>query len=232
MLLTLLALLSATPAAATAPPQLVTVAQADPAKLAVATRIVARLIPNGSYRKMMGGTFATLTGSMSQQMTSRQVALMAGLPEDKVRTIGPGTIKQVLAIVDPAFDERLRLSTAAITAAMIDQMSAMEPSIRDGMAIAYANHFDAVQLAAIEAFFASPAGTAYAGEALSIMQDPAVMTRMQASMGRMMAAMPGVMKSTAAATASLPPPKKVADLIAGDRAKLAALLGVEPGALK
>ena len=230
------AVLSTAPAAAAAPPPpIITVAAADPAKLAVATRIAARLLPDGSYRSVMDGMLGQMQAGIIQQMQAlpvREFVHAAGLPEAQAATLGQGTMRDVLAIVDPNFAERQRLTQAAMNRVLVDLLSGFEPTMREGISIAYANRFTAGQLADIDAFFASPSGQVYAAANLHMMSDPAVMSRMQGLMRSMVGRMPAVAQQAQAATASLPPARKYADLTAAEKARLAGLLGVDPATLK
>jgi hypothetical protein len=236
MLSIFLALLSVSPATALAQvAPLATIAAADPAKVEVATRIVARLIPNGSYRKMSTGLMATIVDQMTTQIIAtpvRNFAAMMKIPAENVAKLGPETMREVAAIIDPAFDTRLRLSSEAMYAANVDQMSHFESMMSEGTAIAYANRFSSVELADIERFFKSSSGSVYAMQVAEIPHDPAIMLRIQKSMLSTVDSIPVLAEKARAATASLPPPKKIADLSAADITKLAALLGVEPGAIK
>lgn len=226
------ALLLAAPVAAQAPSApAAPAAAADPARLAAATRIVAKLLPDGSYRAMMSSRMDQVMNSVTDQMLSmplKDIVGMAGVDPAKLPAMGPGTMRQMMAILDPAFEQRTKIMTTVMMGEMTDLISAMEPDMRAGMAEAYARRFDIAQLGDIERFFATPSGTAYAAQSLQIYTDPAVMARMQAMMPRLMQAMPAIMRKVAAATAGLPAPRKPADLNAAEKAKLEALIVAGP----
>ena len=95
-----------------------------------------------------------------------------------------------------------------------------------GLASAYAGRFDTKQLQEMNAFFATPTGRAYAADSYIVMMSPEVMSKMQGLVPRLMKEMPAVIEKVKAATASLPEPRKYADLTNAERDKLAALLGI------
>lgn len=108
----------------------------------------------------------------------------------------------------------------------MDLMTQFEPDIREGLASAYAGRFDTKQLQEMNAFFATPTGRAYAADSYIVMMSPEVMSKMQGLVPRLMKEMPAVIEKVKAATASLPEPRKYADLTNAERDKLAALLGI------
>ena len=220
---------AAQPASAPATPSL------DPAGLAAARALALKLVPPGTYQRMMANSLKPMMGGMFDQaldMPARQLLASFGLPAESTAKLSGGTIRQIMSVIDPAFEQRMKLTTATMFDGMGELFATIEPDMREGMAEAYAGHFDAAQLAQINAFFATPTGSAFAGQQMTIMTDPAIMKRMQAMFPLIMKQMPVMMKKVEAATASLPKPKKEADLTEADRQKLAALLGVTPDKLK
>jgi hypothetical protein len=222
-LLAALALSLATPA----------LAQADP-KLEAATRIAGKILPDGTYSKMMGDSMSAMVGQMATQgfdINIRKLAESVGADPAKMPK-SDATVRQVMAILDPAFERRMEIMTTAMFKEMGVLFTSEEPSMRAGLAEAYANQFDAAQLAAIDAFLATPAGSAFAGKSMTIMLDPAVVKRMQTMMPKLVEAMPAIIKKSMDATAGLPKPRDVKDLSADDRRRLADLLGIDPKKLK
>ena len=128
------------------PAVVATPAPADPAKLAVASRIAGALLPDGTYRTMMRGTFDKMMSSMVDQMGDlplREILLAAGMQDKDVPMIQPGAMKEVMAIVDPVYRQRMDLGMKAMISSMTDMMSKYEPAQREGLAEAYARRFDA-----------------------------------------------------------------------------------------
>jgi hypothetical protein len=207
----------------------------DPARVMLARSIVEKIMPPGTYRKVLQGSLNGLMGSMMNSMMDvpvRQFAAAAGMSPDESKKLGGATTRQIMAVIDPAFEERTRLSMAAMMDAMGDVMVKLEPDMREGLAQAYATRFTAAQLGELKIFFDTPTGTAFAAQQLTLMNDPALAQRMQGIMPAIAKAMPDVIKRVEAATASLPKPRKAADLTDAERAKLAQLLGIPPEKLK
>lgn len=206
-----------------------------PADLALGRDIAGKLLPDGTYQKLIGGTMGKMMGGMTDQMTAMPIAPFvkaAGLPEADVAKLGQTTIRQIVQIVDPAYEQRMHIIMPTMMEEMGKVMTQFEPQMREGLATAYATHFSSAQLSDIDHFFNTPSGAAFASQNMSIAADPAVMQRMQAFMPTLMKAMPGIMQKAMAATANLPKPKTPATLTDADRAKLAQLLGVSPDKLK
>jgi hypothetical protein len=216
---------------ATAVPATVSVAApaVDEAKLAISRKVAARLVPDGVFKKVMAGTMDTLTGGMMDQVLDMPLKSLIGpflKNEDVLDDVGPGTLREISAILDPAFKQRTDLGMKAMVGAMSGLMTSFEPEMREGMALAYANRFTEAELGEFDRFFASPSGAKFASESMTIMTDPAIAKRMQAIMPKVIEAMPEIMKAAASATDGLPKPRSFEDLNKTERAKLAELIGI------
>lgn len=229
----------ATPAPAPATP--VTPAPAadatpiDPARLAAATSVVAKVFPVGTYKRLMGASMQQMMGTMTDlvgAMPLREVAALGGLEPDKAAELGEGTVAEVMAIYDPAYRERMRIGTTGVTDALSEVMTGFEPSVRTGLARAYARKFSAVQLAELDRFFLTPTGSFYAAESMGLYMDPELMKEMMAFVPEMFEQMPKLMAGVQAKTDALPKPRKIAELTPAERTRLAALLGVMESALR
>lgn len=185
------ALLGATPAWAQAPVAPAAVQPVDPARLALAEKTVAVLVPQGVYMRLM-----------QQQFPAMMDAMLANM-----ETVVPGGRDKARA-ADPAFEERMRIMTRVMGEEMGPLMSRMEPSLRAGMARALARRFDPQQLTDFNVFFATPSGKAFGEQFISLFADPEIMGEMMKMMPMMMQEMPGIMKKVEAATAHLPKPAK------------------------
>lgn len=204
-------------------------------RLATATRIAGKLLPDGAYRKMMDGTLDQMIGSITKQfldIPARDIASVVGLSADQIGQMSTASIREIASIMDPAFEERMALVSKVMMPEMINLVSKMEPQMRGGLAEAYAARFDLGQLTELEAFFATPTGNKYAAESMLVYTDPAVISRMQTMMPEMMKAMPDMMQKVAKAGESLPKPKTIKQLSRDERQRLADLLGVSPTKLK
>jgi hypothetical protein len=210
-------------------------AASDPARLTAAQSLALKLVPPGTYQRMMSGSLKPMMGGMYDQMLdlpAKQLLASFGLPNADVAKLNGGTLRQIMGIIDPAFEQRMKLVTSSMFDSLGDVFTKVEPDLREGMAEAYASRFTVAQLGELNAFFATPTGTAFAGQQLTIMQDPALMKRMQNMLPLILRQMPEAMKRVQAQVAALPKPKTAADLTDADRQKLAALIGVSPDRLK
>jgi hypothetical protein len=208
---------------------------ANAARLAIAQRIAAKLLPDGSYRKMMNGTLDQMIEATTKQfldIPARDIAAIAGMGSDHVNQMSAASLREIAAIMDPAFEERMSLINKTMMPELIELMSKMEPQMREGLSEAYAARFETAQLAELDAFFATPTGNKYASESMLIYTDPAMLSRMQAMMPEMMKAMPSIMQKIVKASDALPKPKTFKQLSQTERKRLAALLGVSPNKLK
>jgi len=198
-------------------------------RLAAARTTIDYIFPLGTYEKMMGATMDQLMDSVMDsvmKMPLKDLAGAGGLDAEKLDAMSSASMAEMMAIYDPAFQERMRLTTRAMMGEMTGLMSEFEPEIRDGLASAYAGKYTAQELGEMNAFFATPTGKRYAENAFLMFMDPQVMAKMQAFMPRMMKEMPAILEKAQAATADLPAPRKYADLSEAERDKLAGILGV------
>jgi hypothetical protein len=179
----------------------------DPQRLALARETAAHLWPDGTYSRMMKGSMDQMMDSVMGSMMDVKVSDM--VPADvKAKAggeLGGATMREVMEKADPAYRERMRITNHVMMEEMAAIFSKFEPDLREGLAQAYARKFDAEQLAGMNRFFATPAGRAYASEAMVTMMDPQVMSRITKAMPEMMQAMPRIMEKVQKATAHLPP---------------------------
>ncbi len=207
----------------------------DPARSLPATRIAAALLPDGTYRKMMSGMLDKVMSGMIDQvgnMPVREILIASGMPEDQAPKLAPDAMKQVMAITDPAFKQRMDLGMKAMMGSVVDMMSRYEPAVRAGLSEAYARRFTPAQLDDLERFFATPTGKEYAAQSMLVYTDPAVMNRMMAMVPEMMKEMPKMIGAMTEATKHLPPPRKYGDLSKAERDRIAVLLGVDRKTMK
>ena len=185
------ALLTSVPALAQAPVAPAAAQPVDPARLALAEKTVAVLVPQGVYMRLMQQQFPAMMDAMLANM---ETAVPGG--RDKARA------------ADPAFDERMRIMTRVMGEEMGPLMGRMEPSLRTGMARALVRRFTPQQLNDFNVFFATPSGKAFGEQFISLFADPEIMGEMMKMMPMMLQEMPRIMKKVEAATAHLPKPAK------------------------
>lgn len=202
-------------------------APVDPARLAAARTTVDYVWPLGTYARMMNGTMDKMMDAILDSTMQLPIKDLAGIGGVDTAKLGSGSLAQIMEIYDPAYKERLRLTTRTMMAEMTTMMTQFEPEIRDGLSQAYAMRFDAKQLADLNTFFATPTGKAYAADSYMIMMSPEVMTKMQTLMPRIMEQMPAIVDKVKTSTASLPRQRAYAELTAAEKDKLSNILGVQ-----
>jgi hypothetical protein len=208
LLLCALALAAIMPGQA-APAPATTTAAPDPARLAVAQKVVAKLVPEGVYLRMMRDAYP--------QMMDAMIAQMSGISADQLGEEGKGkTLEQAAAEKDPAFRERMKIMTRVMGEEMGKVMDKLEPRVRTAVGKAFARRFTLQQLTDMDAFFSTPSGAAFAKDYLLTFMDPEMMQEMSAAAPEMMRAMPAIMERVEKETAHLPPVPKPAEPEAED----------------
>lgn len=216
-------------------PAPVSAAPVDPARLAEARIVIAKLMPPGVYRTLMSSTMAPMLDNMGDSLKALplgQMAEMGGLSAKDAAALDKVNLERVMAIYDPHWRERSRLTMRAMFDAMGDFFTTLEPEIREAYAHAYANSFSLAELRDFDAFFTTPAGSKFAARYLTIATDPAITAEMRAMMPKMMAQMPTFLAAAQKATKTLPSPRKLKDLTPADKAALAKALGIPQSQLK
>ena len=211
------------------------VAPVDPTRLAQARLVVGKLIPPGAYRTVMGSATTQMVDNMDgmlKAMPLRQIAQIGGLDAKQAAALDKVNVEQVMAIYDPHWRERTRLTMRAMFDAMGSFFTSIEPELREAYARAYANRFTLAELNDLNRFYATPTGAKFAGQYLTIGTDPAITGEMGSIMPRMMQQMPTFAAAAQKAAAGLPPPRKIQDLTPAERAQLAKALGVPESRLK
>ncbi|MCE7796590.1 DUF2059 domain-containing protein [Sphingobium sufflavum] len=204
---------------------------ADPAHLAEARRTVDATFPVGTYRKMMGGNFTKMMEGMSSRMLDmpvRDLVAMGGMSAEETARMSDATMRQVMEILDPAFEQRNKAMFDTMIMAMADIMNDLEPEIRVALADAYAGRFTMAQLQDLNRFFATPTGKYYAENAMTLAMDPAFTDKIMKLTPRIMEAMPRIVKSAMAQTKGLPPRESYGTLSPADRERLGKLLSLPP----
>lgn len=162
----------------------------DPARLAAAERVVDRVWPVGTFRRMMESTFAgTMPVVAGQEMATTAWAADDDSKEARRarheartgRRIGGGT-------AEPEPEDAM----ASFNAVFLPAVERLEPPMRAAIARIYARRYDLTQLGELEAFFSTPTGAAYAADSLTLMSDPEMVAAMQAATMEMVGALFGV----------------------------------------
>jgi hypothetical protein len=207
------------------------VAAQDLVRVEAARRAAEAAFPAGTYATMIEASMEGMSGPLVdafRNMPLMQLAAMAGVPQEDLPRLDEATMGQIMAILDPHLDERMRVTFSVMGEEIASLSATFEPQVREGLAEAYANRFTTDELHAINAFFATPAGAKHAAQTYLIIVDPAVMGRMEEALPAIMAEMPRILGQVQAKLAHVPPPRDAQDLNASERAVLAELFGIAP----
>jgi hypothetical protein len=226
-----LALLAATPVAAAAPvaaPSLpAPVAAPTPRAEALAARIALAQLPPGAYGQLFEGMTASInrqTVDAMLQTPVRDLARLGGLSDAQVAALGEGTLRQVVELVDPAFEARTAAVTEVTMKVMGELFGELEPELRRVFAGIYARSFSEADLEAVAAFYGTPAGKRFAAKALQLTNDPAMQKATADMVPRMLKALAAAGPRIEQATKHLPPARTVEQLSPDERTKLLALI--------
>jgi Uncharacterized protein conserved in bacteria (DUF2059) len=192
----------------------------DPARLAIAQKTVGKLIPSGTYKRMMKDMMDGMAGSFIQQMMGMDASALAkaaGAKEGGDDTKGK-TFGELAAEKDPQFKERMDITMKVLFTEMGSLMNDMEPVVRDALSNIYARKYSVKELTDMYAFFATPSGAAFASNFMATFTDKEMIDASFGMMPKVLEAMPEIMKKVEAATAHLPPLPKSETELAADAA--------------
>ncbi len=202
----------------------------EPALLSKGERIAAAVVPKGSYRKIMAETFKKVVEPMMEgidEIPMSVIAGFAGVSEEEIKLKDGAKLSDLMIIIDPYYKQHNRVMMSKISDIMIDLSDDIEPSIRNGMARAYARRFSADDLETVAQFYETEAGAKFAGESLSIYASPEVMSASMEMMPQFMERFFGAMEEITEGEGDIPPPRKFGDLSEEERNKLSELMGIE-----
>ena len=207
----------------------------DPAQLALGQATAARLLPDGAYGKMMNDMIASFIKPMLQldeNMTGNQISMKTGIEFEKANALTDEQRGAVMAILDPGRKARNEGMFTLMTPLFIEIGKTLEGPMRDGLARAYARKFTPEQLTTVNAFFATPAGSAFAAESFAIQGDPEVLSATFQAIPVMMTKLMGSAGDFEKQMNALPQERKLAELSNAELAQLAKLLDTSVDALK
>ncbi|WP_133364645.1 DUF2059 domain-containing protein [Qipengyuania sediminis] len=204
------------------------------ARLPQAEALIAQIMPPGTLDQIMGGMFDKMLGpimAMERAPSSYEIASQLGI-EDEDFELSNEDAKQIAAILDPAYKERREREAKAVQTSLRRVMALMEPSLRKGMAEAYAATFTAPEMTDIAAFFATPSGATFARKSYALASDPRIVAASFEMMPKMMGQMKEIEAEVKAATADLPAKKTYDALSAAERSALSRLTGQSAAELR
>lgn len=200
------------------------------ARLPAAEKLIDRIMPKGAMAELTSGMFDGLggLGGLGDMPSGPKPALARALslsPFD-VEPLSDEQAAEALALLDPAWQEREAATKAMIPELLGEVMDVMEPPMRRAMAELYAIRFSETELAAIDTFFTTEAGSKYARESLSMASDPRLMAASMEAMPALFSMIGQMESRITERTANLPAARSFSDLSKADKAKVAKLTGM------
>ena len=207
----------------------------DPARLTLAERTTAALIPNGSIEKMVdnlyGKMFKTIMGEFGGQ-SDLMLSIQTGVESEQIAKLDEATKAKVADMFDPHRKEREDQITKVIKPLISEVLGDMEPPMRSGLAKAYARKFTGAQLTDINGFLATPTGNIYASEWMALQADPEVMLAVLKAVPPLVTKFIDRAPELEKDFKELPKEKQLADFDDKELGKLAKLMKVDVKLLK
>ncbi|WP_262407966.1 DUF2059 domain-containing protein [Sphingopyxis sp. OPL5] len=206
-----------------------------PAQLAIAQKTTGALVPTGSLEKMMdnlyGKLFRGLMGELGG-MSDIMLSYKTGVEADKISALDDVTKEKIADIFDPNRKAREEQIMTNVKPLISEVLRDLEVPMREGMANAFARKFSADQLNQMNAFFATPAGSAYASEWMALQADPEIILAIIKSVPPMANKWIDRAPELEGKFKDLPKERQMADLSDADLTKLAGLMKVDVQTLK
>lgn len=207
----------------------------EPARLTLAQQTSAALIPAGSLEKMMDNLYGKMFSTFMDEFAGTSdlmISIKTGVESDKVAALDEKSKEAVADMFDPHRKEREQQILNFIKPLISEALADIETPMRAGLAKAYARKFSAAQLTEMNGFFATPTGTAFAGESLALQADPEVMLSVVKAVPPMVVKFIDRAPEIEGKFKDLPKEKELADFSDKDLAKLAKLLKTDVKTLK
>ncbi|WOE74921.1 DUF2059 domain-containing protein [Alterisphingorhabdus coralli] len=202
----------------------------EPDQLARAETVAVKLLPDGSYQKMMAETMSTVIEPMLgsiDQMPLSAITTFAGISEDEISPPDDATIKDLMEIVDPHFADRQQAMFKSVFDILIELSDEVEPAIRDGLAKAYARRFTGEELDDISTFLSTDTGAKFGAESLAVYSSREVIGASMEVMPKFLERFLGQMQNAEELMGDIPPQRTYGDLSELEKKRLAQLLGVD-----
>lgn len=207
----------------------------DPARLALAQKTTAALIPAGGLEKMLDNVYGKMFDTIMEEMgatSDLSLSIKTGVESDKIAALDADTKKAVADLFDPHRKERDDQMLKVVRPLISEFLTDLEPSMRDGLAHAYARKFTAPQLTEMNGFFATPTGSLYAGESMALSADPEVMVAMIKALPPVISKFIDRGPELEKQFKELPKEKGLTDMSDAELAQLARLMKVDVKVLK
>jgi hypothetical protein len=187
-------------------------AAVDPAQMKLAEDVVLKLVPPGTYQKMMRDM---ASGDFMQQIMGMDASMLAGIAGENAEEAAALSGKSLIDLAgekDPHFKERMDITMKVMFEEMGTMFNTIEPDVRSALAQVYARKYSIKQLTDMKSFFATESGNSFAANFMSNFMDKEIMTASMKAVPVLIEGMPAIMKKVEAATAHLPAlPGKEAD---------------------
>lgn len=207
----------------------------EPARLALAQKTTAALIPSGSLERMVdamyGKMFKAIMGEMGGD-SDLMLSIKTGVESEKISALDAATKGKIADMFDPHRKEREGQIDKVIKPLISEVLADMEPPMREGMAKAYARKFSAAQLGDLNAFLATPTGTVYANDWMALQADPEVMLAVIKAVPPLVSKFIDRAPQIEKDMKDLPKEKQLADFSDKELASLAKLMKVDVKVLK
>ncbi len=203
-------------------------------RLPLATRIIGKLIPEGTLNELMGSMFDSFLKPMQNlgKPDARMIiASRLGISSTEL-DLNDEQTRELADLFDPARDERHQREMAVFPEMMAQMMRTMEPPMRKAMAELYAIHFTSAELADIDAFFSTESGANYARKSFTMASDPRILAATMKAMPAIKDATGDMERRMKEASAGLAAPRAYGDLNEAERARITQLTGLEPAEIE
>lgn len=207
----------------------------DPARLALAQKTTAALIPAGGLEKMLDNLYGKMFQTFLDEMgatSDLSLSIKTGVDSETIAALDADTKKAVADVFDPYRKQRDDQMIKIIRPLLSEFLTDLEPSMRDGLAHAYARKLTAAQLTELNAFFATPTGSVYASESMALGADPEVMVTMMKALPPVISKFIDKGPTLEKQFKDVPKEKSLTDMTDADLAKLAKLMKVDVKVLK
>ncbi len=207
----------------------------EPARLSLAERTTAALIPSGSLEKMMDNLYGKMLRTVLGEMGSNSdlmLSIKTGVESEKIAALDANTKNAVADLFDPHRKEREAQVIKVVRPLISEALADIEAPMRAGLAKAYARKFSADQLTELNSFFATPTGQSFAGESLALQADPEVMLAVVKAIPPMVTKFLDRAPAIEGQFKELPKEKALGDLSDAEMKKLAKLMKVSVQTLK
>lgn len=206
----------------------------EPDQLIRGEKVAAKLLPDGSYRKIMATTMQDVLDPMMSSMDQvplSTIAQFAGIAESEFSPPDDTTLRQLMEIIDPYYKERQQRIFSGISEIIIDLSDQIEPAMREGMAKAYARRFSAAELDDVAAFLGTETGSKFGSESLAVFSSREVISASMEIMPEFFQRFSQEMGDPEAFMGDLPPQRSFEDISEEEWQRFAELLGIEREAI-